>query len=199
MPAGSTMLPLQSTYCFSPTFFSNTCCQSHVKKDFFLLLSKVWTPKNYTHKNVVPIHTQTFTWMFGTRALSVEICHGNHVDGFWFGIGIGGGRKGGWERGVWMNEFQLEHIVFKTMIERVHMRNAQETVGNMYLKIKTESRLREKYLRVKVFYELVHAFFPFASFLQLIFDNVEQLVIPWICHISSRYYLEYHPYFLPPP
>lgn len=77
-----------------------------------------------------------------------------------------------------MNEFQLEHIIFKTMIERVHMRNAQETVGNMYLKIKTESRLREKYLRVKVFYELVHAFFPLASFLQLIFDNVEQLVIP---------------------
>lgn len=28
-----------------------------------------------------------------------------------------------------MNEFQLEHIIFKTMIERVHMRNAQETVG----------------------------------------------------------------------
>lgn len=40
MPAGSTMLPLQSTYCFSPTFFSNTCCQSHVKKDFFCCCQK---------------------------------------------------------------------------------------------------------------------------------------------------------------
>lgn len=63
-----------------------------------------------------------------------------------------------------MNEFQLEHIIFKTMIERVQRRNAQETVGNMYLKIKTESRLREKYLRVKAFYELVHAFFSLYFF-----------------------------------